>query len=65
MLPLSDLIQGLDLGGGESHGDDLHRLGTAAGPAPAATLQRLDVESALCLMRPFLDLLLRHHAEIV
>jgi hypothetical protein len=58
-------VECLELGGGETHGDDLHGLSAAAGPATASTLQRVDVVAGLGLVGPLLDLLVTHHANNV
>lgn len=61
MFPLGVGVQRYDLFGCESDSDDLHGSSPPpAGTSSSATLQVLDVIPSLGLVRPLLDLLVRH-----
>ena len=65
MLSLGHRVQRSNLLSGEAHSHDLHRLSTTTWPTTSATLQLFDVVSDLGLVRPFLDLLIGDHEQIV
>ena len=58
-------IKGVQLFGGESDCNDLHRLCSTAWTTASATLQFDDVVAGFRLVCPVLDLLLGHHMFIV
>lgn len=65
MFSLGHLIQCCDLLGSETHGNDLHRLGSATGATATAALQFIDVITGFGLICPLLDLFVSDHEQIV
>ncbi len=65
MLPLGQSVQGFELFGSETDGNDLHRLGAPPLSTSSATLQLIDVVARFGLIRPLLNLLGSTHKKIV
>jgi len=58
-------VQSFEFLGGEPYVDDLHGLSPTSRSAPAAALHVGHVVAGLCLVGPLLNLILRHHEQIV